>query len=89
MEDLNGRVFEQVYDVLEKCIMEVLYQTGMRKAELCGLIFENVDLYENELKVIGKGNKARVIPISDELSELLKSYLEIRNPQTEFKSYFS
>lgn len=88
MEDLNERVFEQVYDVLEKCIMEVLYQTGMRKAELCGLIFENVDLYENELKVIGKGNKARVIPISDELSELLKSYLEIRNPQTEFKSYF-
>lgn len=88
MEDLNERIFEQVHDVLEKCIMEVLYQTGMRKAELCGLIFENVDLYENELKVIGKGNKARVIPISDELSGLLKSYLEIRNPQTEFKSYF-
>lgn len=88
MEDLNERIFEEVHDVLEKCILEVLYQTGMRKAELCGLIFENVDLYENELKVIGKGNKARVIPISDELSGLLKSYLEIRNPQTEFKSYF-
>lgn len=88
MADLNDRIFEQLHDVLERCIMEVLYQTGMRKAELCGLIFENVDLYENELKVIGKGNKARVIPISDELSELLKSYLEIRNPQTEFKSYF-
>ncbi len=88
MEDLNERIFEQAHDVLEKCIMEVLYQTGMRKAELCGLIFENVDLYENELKVIGKGNKERVIPISNELSGLLKSYLEIRNPQTEFKSYF-
>jgi integrase/recombinase XerC len=37
----------------------VLYQTGMRKAELCGLIFENVDLIGNELKVIGKGNKER------------------------------
>lgn len=88
MTDLNERVFEQLHDALEKCIMEVLYQTGMRKAELCGLIFENVDLYENELKVIGKGNKERVIPVSNELSELLKSYLEIRNPQTEFKSYF-
>ncbi|MDQ1855778.1 tyrosine-type recombinase/integrase [Chryseobacterium sp. WLY505] len=88
MTDLNQRIFEQVHDVLEECIMEVLYQTGMRKAELCGLIFENVDLCENELKVIGKGNKERVIPISYELSELLKSYLEIRNPQTEFKSYF-
>jgi len=88
MADLNNRIFEQLHDVLERCIMEVLYQTGMRKAELCGLIFENVDLYENELKVIGKGNKERVIPVSNELSELLKSYLEIRNPQTEFKSYF-
>ncbi|PTT42545.1 integrase, partial [Chryseobacterium sp. HMWF028] len=88
MTDLSDRVFGQMHDVLEKCIMEVLYQTGMRKVELCGLIFENVDLYGNELKVIGKGNKERVIPISNELSELLKSYLEIRNPQTEFKSYF-
>jgi integrase/recombinase XerC len=88
MTDLNDRIFEQMHDVLEKCIMEVLYQTGMRKAELCGLIFEHVDLYENELRVIGKGNKERVIPVSHELSELLKSYLAIRNPQTEFKSYF-
>jgi integrase/recombinase XerC len=36
--------------ILEKCIIEVLYQTGMSKAELCGLIFENVDLNGNELK---------------------------------------
>lgn len=88
MADLNDRVFQQVSDGLEKCIMEVLYQTGMRKAELCGLIFENVDLNGNELKVIGKGNKERVIPISEDLSVLLKRYLEIRKPQTEFKTFF-
>ncbi|WP_336964249.1 tyrosine-type recombinase/integrase [Chryseobacterium contaminans] len=88
MADLNGRIFEQEHDILEKCIMEVLYQTGMRKAELCGLIFENVDIVGNELKIIGKGNKERVVPISEDLSELLKSYLEIRNPQAEYKSYF-
>ncbi|WP_209916642.1 tyrosine-type recombinase/integrase [Chryseobacterium jejuense] len=88
MTDLNDRIFEQQHNVLEKCIMEVLYQTGMRKAELCGLIFENVDIIGNELKVIGKGNKERVIPISEDLSELLKSYLEIRNPQAEYQSCF-
>lgn len=88
MADLNDRIFDQECDILEKCIMEVLYQTGMRKAELCGLIFENVDIIGNELKVIGKGNKERVVPISKELSGLLKSYLQIRNPQTEYKSYF-
>lgn len=88
MSNLNDQIFEQEHDVLEKCIMEVLYQTGMRKAELCGLIFENVDIIGNELKVIGKGNKERVVPISEDLSVLLNSYLEIRNPQAEYQSFF-
>ncbi|MGU3375364.1 tyrosine-type recombinase/integrase [Chryseobacterium sp. M5A1_1a] len=88
MADLNDRIFEQVSDILEKCIMEVLYQTGMRKAELCGLIFEHVDLNEYELKVVGKGNKERVIPISEDLSKLLENYQEIRKPQAEYESYF-
>ncbi|WET00440.1 tyrosine-type recombinase/integrase [Chryseobacterium arthrosphaerae] len=88
METLNDRIFEQEHDILEKCIMEVLYQTGMRKAELCGLIFENVNTDGNELKVIGKGNKERVIPISEDLSILLKSYLDIRKPQTGYESCF-
>lgn len=88
MQTLKDKVFEQMHDILEKCIMEVLYQTGIRKAELCGMMFENVNLDGNELKIIGKGNKERVIPISADLSDLLKSYLEIRQPQTEYKSYF-
>jgi integrase/recombinase XerC len=88
MQTLTDKVFEQMHDFLEKCIMEVLYQTGIRKAELCGMMFENVNLDGNELKIIGKGNKERVIPISADLSDLLKSYLEIRQPQTEYKSYF-
>ncbi|HCN50761.1 MAG TPA: integrase [Chryseobacterium sp.] len=88
MTDLSDRVLEHTHDLLEKSIIEVLYQTGMRKAELCGLVFEHVDLNGNELKIIGKGNKQRVIPIAEDLSELLKGYLEIRNPQTEYQSYF-
>ncbi|KQT24782.1 integrase [Chryseobacterium sp. Leaf405] len=88
MQKLNDEVFAQVTDVLEKCIMEVLYQTGIRKAELCGMTFENVNLGGNELKIIGKGNKERYVPVSENLSNLLRSYLEIRKPQTEYKSYF-
>lgn len=88
MTDLSDRVLEHTHDLLEKSIIEVLYQTGMRKAELCGLVFEHVDLNGNELKIMGKGNKQRVVPISEDLSELLKSYLEIRNPQTEYQSHF-
>ncbi|KPH12364.1 tyrosine-type recombinase/integrase [Chryseobacterium sp. ERMR1:04] len=88
MQVLEDRVFEEKDDVLEKCIMEVLYQTGIRKAEFCGLIFENVDLGSNELKIIGKGNKERYIPIAEELANLLRRYLEIRKPLEEHKSYF-
>ena len=88
MQMLDDHIFNEMHDLLEKCIMEVLYQTGIRKAELCGLIFENVNLSGNELKIIGKGNKERFIPISGELAVLLKSYLEIRNPLDEYKSCF-
>jgi len=88
MQNLSDQVFTNVQDVLEKSILEVLYQTGIRKAELCGMTFENVNLSVNEIKIIGKGNKQRVIPISENLAAVLKSYVQIRKPATEFKSYF-
>lgn len=88
MQNLNDQVFEETHEILDKCVIEVLYQTGIRKAELCGMTFENVNLSGNELKIIGKGNKERYIPISGELSDLLKSYTGIRNPQEEYKTYF-
>ncbi|PIF47583.1 integrase/recombinase XerC [Chryseobacterium sp. 52] len=88
MQTLSSRILPEKHDILEKCIIEVLYQTGIRKAELCGLMFEYVNLDGNELKIIGKGNKERFIPISSELSELLRSYQEIRKPEDGYKSYF-
>ena len=88
MQNLSDQVFTNVHDILEKCILEVLYQTGIRKFELCGMTFENVNLHSGEIKIIGKGNKQRIIPISENLAEVLKSYVQIRKPATEFKSYF-
>ncbi|SFT83740.1 integrase/recombinase XerC [Chryseobacterium formosense] len=88
MEVLQTKIFDEVEDVLEKSIVETLYQTGIRKSELCGLIFESVNLEGNELKILGKGNKERYIPISETLSNLLKDYLKVRVPQDEFKKYF-
>lgn len=88
MQNLNDQVFEETREVLDQCVIEVLYQTGIRKAELCGMTFENVNLSGNELKIIGKGNKERYIPISGELSDLLKRYTATRSPQAEYQSYF-
>ncbi|AZA59335.1 tyrosine-type recombinase/integrase [Chryseobacterium shandongense] len=88
MQNLSDQVFANVQDILEKCILEVLYQTGIRKAELCGMTFENVNLQSNEIKIVGKGNKERIIPISENLSAVLENYVQIRKPAIEFKSYF-
>jgi len=85
---LNSKVFPEIENLLDECIIETLYQTGMRKAELCGLKFEDVDLYKNELKILGKGNKERYVPISEKLGSLLKSYLETRKPKKEFENLF-
>lgn len=88
MQTLQDDVFISVDNILEKCIVEVLYQTGIRKAELCGLIFESVNLEGEQLKILGKGNKQRYVPISPGLSNLLKTYMTIRKPQEDFKQYF-
>lgn len=75
-------------NLLKKLIVETLYQTGVRKAELCNLLFENVDFSKKELRVIGKGNKMRIVPVSDELLAELKKFVEIRTPLPEYSSYF-
>ncbi len=62
----------------DRMIIELLYQTGMRRAELIQLQLSQVDFYNRSLKVLGKGNKERIIPISQYLCDLIKSYLEER-----------
>lgn len=76
-------------DLLERLIIEVLYQTGMRRAELCNLLLENVYFSQNEILVIGKGNKERIIPISSKLSQELRAYRENhRKANREAEIYF-
>ena len=80
---------EAQVELLDKLIIEVLYQTGMRRAELCNLPLENVNFSRNEIVVIGKGNKERIVPISPGLSNVLKIYyLEHRKPTAEAEKYF-
>jgi len=74
--------------LLDKLIIETLYQTGIRKAELCDLLLENVDFSKKEILVIGKGNKARIIPIADELLLDLQLYLNVRKANSENRRYF-
>jgi integrase/recombinase XerD len=59
-----------------KAILEVLYGCGLRVSELVSLKISNLSLEEQYLKVIGKGNKERIVPIGQTALKLLKIYLE-------------
>ena len=61
-----------------KMIIEMLYGTGMRRAELIGLREEDVRFGEKIIRVTGKRNKQRQIPLLPELAEKLEAYLEIK-----------
>lgn len=64
--------FEEVRD---KLIVDLFYTTGMRRAELIHLMMVNVDLSSNVVKVLGKRNKERVIPVLPIIAEQFKMYV--------------
>lgn len=82
------QIVSEEENLLEGLIVEILYQTGIRRAELCGLLLENVNFHKNELKIIGKGNKTRLVPISEKLSQRIEKYIkEERKPIPEAENY--
>ncbi|QCX53493.1 tyrosine-type recombinase/integrase [Elizabethkingia sp. JS20170427COW] len=74
--------------ILVEAIIETLYQTGMRKSELCKMKLTDVDFSLAIIKVIGKGNKQREIPLSEDLKKILEDYLKVRDPKPEFQDLF-
>ena len=72
---LDQRYFEEGFEgTRDRLIILLLYHTGMRRAELIGLLERNVDIGRGQLKVLGKRNKERIIPIQTELGEALSVY---------------
>lgn len=78
-------------DAATICIIDTLYQTGMRSAELIGLKLGDVDFASKMIKVLGKRNKQRLIPLGASLERSMKNYLERRaviDPAVEEKAFF-
>lgn len=67
--------------VRDELLFEMLYQTGMRQAELRGLKDSDVDAMTMQIKVLGKRNKERIIPISRPLLEMIENYKKVRDEQ--------
>jgi len=65
----------------DRLMMELFYQTGIRRSELIDLKAGDVDFYEKQLKVTGKRNKERIVPLSESLLEQIGKYMEIREAE--------
>jgi integrase/recombinase XerC len=65
--------------IRNRTIIEMLYLTGMRRSELIGLRNKDIDLAEGTVKVTGKRNKQRIIPIVKSFLHRLEEYIEVKN----------
>ena len=65
----------------DKLIIELLFGTGMRLAELMGITEADINTYEGTVKVLGKRNKQRIIPLNKELKVLLQEYLLLKKSE--------
>ena len=70
----------------DKMILYLFYQTGIRLSELIGI--KDVDVRNGELKVLGKRNKERIIPLSNNIQPLIHQYLNLKDELGFKKKYF-
>jgi integrase/recombinase XerC len=71
----------------DKLIMEVLYGTGVRLSELLNLKCNDINLNNLTIKVLGKRNKERIIPISEPLREVISDYNKVKAKSIDSKKY--
>ena len=74
---------EPFESVRNRFLLELLYLTGMRRAELISLKTQDIDFSNKSITVTGKRNKQRIIPLSDDMLVKLKQYIEIKNKEVE------
>lgn len=73
-DDEQGAYFKQDEDGTERLILELLYVTGLRVSELTGLRRGDIQVSLGQIKVLGKGGKERVLPVSPVMLETLRAY---------------
>jgi integrase/recombinase XerC len=78
----SGEVFTDDFKgIRDKLVIEMLFGTGMRLAELIGIKEGDINTYEGTVKVLGKRNKERILPLNHELRLLLVKYTELKKSE--------
>lgn len=66
-------------ELRERAVIELLYASGLRVGELVSLDVEDIDFDMQEVRVLGKGNKERIVPVNQTALQALRAYLMVRN----------
>lgn len=72
--------FDTPTSIRDVAIVELLYATGARVSEVCGLDLEDLDFHRNTIRVLGKGNKERMIPMGAPAVKALNTYISDARP---------
>ena len=72
------------YGLRDRLILEILYATGIRVGELEYMKIKDINLYENKIKILGKGNKERIVYFGEYTREILDLYLKQRTDKNEY-----
>lgn len=73
--------FDTPTSIRDVAIVELLYATGARVSEVCGLDLEDLDFHRNTIRVLGKGNKERMIPMGAPAVKALNTYINEARPE--------
>jgi len=71
---------------LVKVVFEFLYGCALRVSELCDLKYSSLDLKKSQVRILGKGNKMRIVPVGDKSILVLNEYL-LKNPVNSYNDY--
>ena len=84
LEKILSAVNKEEVTLRNKLIVYLLLYTGVRVSELVNIKLTDIDLLTGELKIIGKGNKYREIPLNQKLKKVLKSYLNTERKENKY-----
>ncbi len=85
VERLLEQPDENPLGLRDRAMLEMMYSTGLRVSEACGLKLESVDFESRTLRIRGKGSKERIVPYGSKAASSLKRYLAEARPRFEVK----
>lgn len=65
----------------DRAILELFYASGLRLSEVCGARLENLDLDDGFIRVTGKGNKTRIVPVGKQARDAVERYVKLERPE--------